>query len=60
MTKATRFATKEQAEANATGRFAGYVAIFVSQHYAASHGVSSGGWYLTYGRGTQETYAAVE
>lgn len=46
-----RFATKEEAQSFATGKYAGFVAVFISDHYAESHGVEKGGWYLVYDKG---------
>ena len=55
------FATKEQAEQAATGKYEGFRAVFISQHYAAISGVPKGGWYLIYncGRGKNERIAGV-
>jgi hypothetical protein len=55
------FSTKEQAENAATGKYEGFVAVFISQHYAAISGVATGGWYLIYncGRGQNERIAGV-
>jgi|TARA_R110000824_G_scaffold15044_3_gene63602 hypothetical protein len=55
------FNTKAQAENAANGKYDGFVAVFISQHYAAVSGVVKGGWYLIYncGRGQNERIAGV-
>jgi len=47
MTK-PRFSTKEECQAaiSTNAKYLGCSPIFVSDHYAAAHGVVTGGWYF--------------
>lgn len=54
------FATKEEAQNAATGRYAGFNAVFISEHYKGVYGVPCGGWYLVYGKGRNEEIAGVK
>lgn len=54
---ALRFSTKAEAEKAATGKYGGFVAVFVSDHYAPAHGLPTGGWYLIYSHGREQRIA---